>query len=361
MRSRLGALIGIALLLCCALPAFSQETSSLKIPRRVYFAPAVVVGNVDEPAIKQIPDFLYTAISSRQPIVRVDSADKANSVIEVAASSPGPSIEVRLLEKGALVKKVSFLGSNFSDLARFIEKTAVDLAPHLGFVEPKVEQVGGGSGATGNQALVQRVQLAEKFAKPIELSIDGLGFTRLGGGDAPPGGDFGFDLTPVVLNFVYFSSRSLGLQASLLTYYGDRLSFGTPSNSTLPGPWTRALLLLPGIGVKYRSLGTLFASFSANLYAGYGYVTNVSSQAVGSNQNASFQVFLNPGASASIFYMLIRFVTGFGYNLSPQWAINAGVTTNLSPAAFGNNLFGYPSNGNSFFLQYLTFGASYRP
>lgn len=361
MRPRVGTLAGLALLLCSVLPAFSQEVSSLKIPRRVYFAPVVVVGNVDQAVIKRIPDYLYTTISARQPIVRVDSADNANSVIEVAASSPGPSIEVRLLEKGELVKKVSFLGSNFSDLARFIEKTAVDLAPHLGFVEPKVERAGGGSGPTGNQALIQRVRLADKFARPIELSIDGLGFTRLGGGDAPPGADFGFDFTPVIFNFVYFSSRSLGLQASLLTYYGDRLSFGSPQNRTSPGPWTRALLLLPGIGVKYRSLGTLFASFSANVYAGYGRVTNVSSQAVGSNQGSTFQIFLNPGASASIFYTLIRFVTGFGYNLSPKWAVRASVATNLSPTAFFNNGFGYPSNGNSFFLQYLTLGASYRP
>jgi hypothetical protein len=125
---------------------------------------------------------------------------------------------------------------------------------------------------------------------------------------------------------------------------------------------TRSLLLLPGIGVKYRSLGTVFAAFAATVYAGYGYVTNVSSQTLGQSQNGQFAPFLDAGASTSIFYSLIQFASNIGYNISPQLAVRVGITLDLSPPIFfGSSIFGYPSQGNSFFIQYLSLGLSYRP
>jgi hypothetical protein len=341
--------------------AASQELAGNKIPRRVYFAPAVIGNGAQEPLLRKIPSYLYTEISARQPIVRVDTPESANSVIRVSVGMPGPSVEVRLFDKGVEVTKVSFVSDNFTDLARYVKKTAADLAPHLGFVSPTVRRIETNGRTAGNEALIQKVRPLDRFARPIEISIDGVGFMRFLPGEVPVGQAFGFEPLPIVFRFTYFPSRSLGFDGSLLTYFGSRLTFGQASANT-SSPLTRSLLLLPGIGVKYRSPGTIFASLSATLYAGYGYVTNISSQSIGSYRNGRFQLFLTPGTSTSIFYSLMRFASDIGYNISPHLALRTGVALDLSPNIFFNSgPFGYPSQGNSFFIQYLTLGFSYRP
>lgn len=352
----------VTVALVAVFPGVAQELHSYKIPRRVYFPPATITHGVSDPTMKQIPDYLYTEISAQQPIVRVDSSSRANSVVEVSISEPGPKVVVRLLTKGTEVKRVSFVAQDYVQVARFIGKAAAELAPLLGMVEPVIEKTNEQGKPTGNSALIQKVHLADSFARPIELSIEGTTLLRNSGGGSSGASTFGFEAMPVVFHFAYYFSRSVGIDASFLTYYGTRIGFGQPQNSSLAGPYTRALLLLPGVGVEYRSLGTLFATFSGSLYAGYGYVTNISSQPVGSNSSSGFRTFLGTGASTSIFYSMIRFATDFGYNFSPQFALHLGVAMNLSPfGLFGSNPFGYPTNGNSFFLQYLTVGVSYRP
>lgn len=343
-----------------AFPLLSQELSSPKIPRRVYFAPALIEQGINDPTLRMIPDYLYTAISSRQPIVRVENAAQANSVVQVQVSSPGPSVVVRLLEENSEVAKVSFVDNNFADLATYVDRTAADLVPHLGLVEPKAQQSSGTgqAAATGNQALIQKVRLADRFARPIELSVDGLGLMRFTPNSVPSGRAFGFDPTPVVLHFTYFTSRSLGWEASLFTYYGERITFGRIDN-TYSSPISRSFLIMPGFGVKYRSLGTIYATFSGSLYAGYGHVKNVTSQTVYDNNQG---VFLYSGQSRSIIYTLLRFSSGFGYNISPRLAAYAGITLDLSPLVFfGSNPLGYPTDGNSFYIQFLSLGLSYRP
>lgn len=356
MRLWLKMLSLMALLGLGASVAVTAQTQSTdKIPRRVYFAPAVVDSGVHQPEARKIPDYLYTAISAQQPIVRVERADQAASIVQVSVTTPGPSVEVRLLEADKVVAKVSFVAATFTDLARYIQKTAADLAPHLGFVAPEIKR------SSSSQELIQRVELSNRLARPSELSIEGIGLIRFPPNEGPPGSAFGFDPMPVILRYSYFPSRSLGIDGSLLTYYGTRLSFGETLNNTVY-PVTRALLLLPGIGVRYRSLGTVFAAFSATVYGGYGYVTNVAGEAIGDNRNGQFQQFLASGASKSIFYTLFRFASEIGYNFSSQFAARAGVALDLSPTTFFNSpIFGYPSQGNSFFLQYLTLGVSYRP
>ncbi len=345
----------LVLALGASAAATAQDQATEKIPRRVYFAPAVVDTAVEQPEAHKIPDYLYTAISAQQPIVRVDGADQANSIVRVEVKNPGPSVEVTLLESGNVVAKVSFVAANFTDLARYVQKTAADLASHLGFVTPVVKR------STSSQALIQKVELSNRLARPSELSIEGLGLIRFQPNEGPPGSTIGFDPLPLILRYSYFPSRSLGIDGSLLTYYGTRLSFGETFNNTVY-PVTRALLLLPGVGVRYRSLGTVFAAFSATLYGGYGYVTNIAGETIGDNRSSQFQPFLAAGASTSIFYMLIRFASEIGYNFSSQFAVRAGVALDLSPTVFFNTqIFGYPAQGNSFFLQYLTLGISYRP
>ena len=348
------ALVGIA-------SVFSQEPTSGKIPRRVYFPPAVVAPGITDATLLAIPDYLYTAISALQPIVRVDSTTKANSVVEVSISDPGPSVVVRLMNKNVEAAKVSFVAESFTDVARYVEKTARDLAPRLGMVAPTVEQTNEQGVVTKNQALIQKVQIADRFARPLELSIEGPSLIRTSSGGSSGSLPVGIDPVPVVFQVAYFLSRSIGIDASLLSYYGTRLGFGRPQNSS-SGQYTRSFLLLPGVGVKYRSLGAVFATFSAAAYAGYGYVTNISSLPLGSNTTTGFQLFLDPGASKSIFYTLLRFSSDFGYNISPKLAAHLGVALNLNPIGIaGGTPLGYPTDDNSFFLQYLTVGLSYRP
>ncbi|HUX22616.1 MAG TPA: hypothetical protein VMW69_15370 [Spirochaetia bacterium] len=357
-HTRAGLLLFLFFAVALASQIAAQDLTGEKIPRRVFFAPAQVDPGVALSSLRALPEFLYTEISARQPIVRVESAEQATTTVTVSVRMPGPSVEVRLTENGKEVAKVSFVSDNFADLAKYVEKASAELAPHLGFVAPVIKS----AETSGSASLVQKVQLADRFARPIELSIDGIGLIRFQPGETPAGGEFGFDPMPVTLRFTYFPSRSLGFDGALLTYSGTRLSFGEWQSSPTPFPVTRALLILPGVGVKYRSLGTVFAAFAATVYAGYGYVTNITSQSLGQNNNGQFVPFLNAGASTSIFYTLIQFASNIGYNISPQLAVRAGISLNMSPTIFFNSgIFGYPTRGNSFYIQYLSLGFSYRP
>lgn len=341
------------LLLAAGVAAWAQDAASQgdfpKVPRRVYLAPVEPAREVTRADYRSAPLFLYTAISAIEPIVRVARPEAAQSVVRMGVTGAGRGLSVRLLENGRVIKQASFAGGDDIEFARFIDATAKEFAPEMGFVEPRVELVGGTQGTGSSAALIQRVREEQQVARPFELSATASGLMRSLTGNSP---SLTYQATPVVLDFVWYPSDTFGLVGSLWTAYGTGIGFNFSSSGSV-----RSLFLLPGIGVQYRSLGKVFASFAAVYYAGYLHMQNLTSQPLGTSTNSgsTFVPFLDANGSRSAFVMDIHVASDIGITLTPRLMAKTGVTFDVSPDLFVNKPYGFV------LLQYLTIGVVYRP
>jgi hypothetical protein len=351
------AFIAAALMLAALSPAaFGQDGLYAKIPQRVYFVPVQQNGGPTDAVLAAIPDYLYTTISARQPIVRVANPSNAGAVVTVSESTAKKGgVTVRLMENGREVDRSEFSGGDYAELSSFVERTAESFAKHLGFVEPKIVRA-----SESTAGLIRRVQRADEYARPTELSLDVAGVLRFNPSRVAGSGALILDPFPVVFSLTRYRTRNFGFVGSLWSYYGNSFSFGQTETSRTAG-LTRSLFILPGIGVMYRSLGDVYATFSARFYGGYGYVTNTTSERIGSDNTGSFIPFLDPGASKSIFFMLLHFSSDVGYNLTPRLALRTGLSFDIHPTVFfGEGILPYPLQGGEFFMHFLSLGVVYR-
>jgi hypothetical protein len=362
MTARRIAAVASVLMTLLAAGASSQEVGYAKVPQRVFFAPLQSVPAANDPAYAMVPDYLYTAISALQPVVRVAKEGEAQSVVRIFQSDSSRSLSVRLIEGGKVVDEASFAGGDNRALTAFIDATARSFATHLDSIAPRIDRIAPTTSDSGvDRGLVRRAEHEVALARPIELSLSAAGFLRFLSGSSSNGQVSSVQPTPVVFDFSWYPDRGVGIDVSLLTYYGTALSFGRTQTNGLAG-LSRSFLLLPGIGVRYRSLGDVFAAFSAIFYGGYGYVTNLTSDTIGSYNNTStFVPFLSPGQSSSIFYMLIRLATNVGYVINDHFSVDGGITLSLNPRVFASATTVVPTDGNDAFMQYLTLGVVYRP
>ncbi|HUZ16909.1 MAG TPA: hypothetical protein VMV68_00865, partial [Spirochaetia bacterium] len=358
---RIFAIASIMITLLAA-GASAQEVGYAKVPQRVFFPPLQSPPAAHDPAYAMVPDYLYTAICALQPIVRAAKEGEAQSIVQVVASTVSRSLSVRLIEGGKVVDEASFTGGDNSALTAFVDATARRFAPHLESIAPRIDRVAPTTSDSGvDQELVRRVEHEDALARPIELSLSAAGLMRFLSGSSANGQVASIQPTPVVFDFAWYPDRGVGIDASVLTYYGTALSFGRTQTNGSVG-LSRSFLVLPGIGVRYRSLGDVFAAFSAIFYGGYGYVTNIASDTIGSYNNSStFVPFLSPGQSRSIFFMLIRLATDVGYVINDHFSVDGGITLSLNPRVFASASSVVPTDGNDAFMQYLTLGVVYRP
>ncbi len=346
---------------------FSQDIAPALIPQRLFFekVPAELVRQ--DPALDQLPDYIYTAIAAIQPILQVGDPAEANSIVTFSAR--GSALEVRL-ERDGKIEAVEQLPDPGRErgVPGFVDRTARRFAPLLQFVAPKIVRVAGPEAVdtVAVQKLTDAVREADRYAIPHELSLWGSGivfFSTSSGLSARK--TFTVNIVPATLDFAWYLTRNFGLVGSVWTYYGEDMTFGRQQNSDGPG-YVRGLFLLPGVGVTYRTLGQFFGSFSATAYAGYARITNITPEAIGKSDNSgSFTPFLAPGESLSIFYPLVTLAAGVGYNFSPAFALQTRVEVDFTPAAFYGNAGAYsslvyPTDGSGAFFRLLEVGLTYR-
>jgi len=365
MRGARLALV-VLLFICAGFSVWGQSYVP-RIPQRVYFPP--VTGNSADlnAALAELPDYLFTEIADLQPIVKVEDEAAANSVIFVETSQSGGNTEVTVrLESYGEVQSTQTLTDyqGISDIAPFVHKAAATFAPLLQFVEPKLVRTQEAEGEVQSYAaeLVANVELADRLARRYELSLSASGLIRMdeGGSDSSSGQTLFLSALPLIAEVGWYPWRSTGLVASIFFHYTDAFDFGEQQSSNGTGD-AETLLLLPGIGITYRTLDRVSARIGATFYGGYGRVTNTSGDAIGSYNNGTFELFLNPDESTSIFYMTLRLYAGVGYNISPRLAAVSSIAVYLFPPMLvGFENLGYPTQGNSFFFHYFSLGISYR-
>ncbi|HUX11396.1 MAG TPA: hypothetical protein VMW87_00130 [Spirochaetia bacterium] len=346
---------------------FSQNVAPALIPQRLYFQKIPAEFVRQDPALEQLPEYIYTAIAAIQPVLRVEDPAEANSIVTFSAS--GAALEVGL-EKDGENEAVERLADPGRDrgVPGFVDRTARRFAPLLEFVSPKIIRVAGSTAADTEaaQRLADAVRNADRYALSHELSLWGSGILFFStSSHVSARRTFTVNLVPASMEFAWYLTRNFGLVGSVWTYYGEDMTFGRQQNSDGPG-YVRGLFLLPGVGVTYRTLGQFFGSFGATAYAGYARITNITPEAIGRSDNSgSFTSFLAPGESRSIFYPLVTLSAGVGYNFSPAFALQTRVEVDFTPAAFYGDAgaYGslvYPTDGSGAFFRLLEVGISYR-
>lgn len=359
-----GSLIAACLLFLAAAGTASAQRAATqpdfpKVPRRVFVTFVEPASEIAGPAYRAAPFFLFTAIGALQPIVRVTSPEAAQSVVRVEVIDSGRGLSVQLLESGRVVRQAEFPGGDDIALATFIDATAKEFAPEMGFVEPRVELVSGVKGAASSAALMQRARDEQQLVRPIELSATAGGLMRAFSSGNP---SLSYQATPVVLAAAWYPSETFGLVGSLWTYYGTGIDFNlkNPTSSSFNPGTIRSLFVLPGIGVQYRSLGKIFASLSWVSYAGYLHLENLSSEPVGDymatgSGSYSWYTFLDANGSRSAFVLSFHLAFDIGIAITPRLLAKTGVSLDLSPSLFTNVPVGFTE------VQYLTLGLVYRP
>lgn len=244
-----------------AFPASSGAQEIVeKIPQRVYFSMSGEIPPIEErKTIASLPEIYYSTVSNRQPIVRVEEAEEAHSLIEIEAEaiSGGVAVRVRLLRQGEEVYSDDFpYTGDIDTLLAFVDRSSGRMSGYLGLVEPKIiiaEEVQD----TELRQMVQKIDFADRTAKPFELTLWLSGLSRNFDDYMQPVDRF--SIFPLDLEAAWFPSRNIGIKVSLLFDYFDIASDADLAPN---------LFIFPGIGFQYRTLGRITAGFGITQYFG---------------------------------------------------------------------------------------------
>ncbi|TVQ38508.1 MAG: hypothetical protein EA384_09030 [Spirochaetaceae bacterium] len=363
VKATLAALVCVLL---SAQAAWSQVELLPRVPRRVLFdveavdPPEAATQRALDAALQRVPDFLYSRISELQPVVRVYEPAQANSIVRTVVDPEGSLVSVALIEAGVELQRFELAVTGELDvLTGFVNHTARELAPVLGFVVPEVVVIRQPDDDPRAQ-VVRDVVLADQLASRFEFTLWASGLMRsLESGD--DAGRARIAIDPLAFDATWFFRRNAGLTGSIWLHYSDLLYFGRTPDGDPARDQTSSLFLLPGVGITYRTLQRVSASAGATLYAGPAWVTNDSDVAIGEDEDG-FDVWLEAGESTTVFYSLLMLHGGIGLSVTPRWTVRTRFCILISPRTLIGQEEGvnYPSAGSGGMFHYFSLGIGYR-
>ncbi len=352
--------VHVLLLVAAVAASAAAQEKPTKVLRSVYFppVPADAALNKDtEALIVGTPEMLAASIAALQPFTRADSADGARSVIAVTASPAAAgrvTVRIRLVEQGSTKTEASrdFSGTalNLESFRAFLGDTASRLAPLLGPVDPESDVL---TAASVEQLLqpAKDTDPLNQVDKRLEFTLWATGLLRLldstGVGNSGSGFYFGLGIPPLIAEADWFFRRNLGIQFSF--YFNDTNAFDFGQNSRYAA---NGIFLFPGVGLIYRTLGTVSAELAITLSAGWIYLTANSGNVV--NQQSS--VVLAQGSSVwSGLAGRIRISPALVWSMTPSIALKGSLGFDfIFPGVFPWY------NSPLADIQFLSIGIAYR-
>ena len=290
------------------------------IPRRIYLS---LESNeaIASPLLTKLPDFLHAAISRHQPVVRVYTESEADSTLQIILTFNNNDLAVDFVlnQDGSIIKYEQYQSdrsiTDYAAFSAFIDETALNIAPELTMVQPVYINTGE---ALYTRELLEKLRYLESISRGNEISLWALGGRQFFMNEDPV---FGLSVFPLIFDYTSYKTRNRGIIYSfLIDYY----------NSSY---------LLPGIGIRFKNSAKLYAQTSLVFYAGAKFSSD----------------------SGAAFTTLGRVTTEIGYNISPQFSINALAGIYMPPIVFlfsivpeemMMDLMGY--------IQIFSLGVSYR-
>ncbi|MCD6395990.1 MAG: hypothetical protein J7L71_00485 [Spirochaetaceae bacterium] len=120
------------------------------------------------------------------------------------------------------------------------------------------------------------------------------------------------------------------------------------------------IVLMPGLGISFRSLGKIFGNYGFTIYTGPVKVEALND--LYNNNGDSETQFLNSGESTWITFSFISLKAGVSWNFNEHWSLKSRMTLFLSPLAFTDtNMINYTvmARGSLFSIAVQT-GIGYR-
>ncbi|MCK4543149.1 MAG: hypothetical protein KAU17_13025 [Spirochaetales bacterium] len=361
MKLHLFSLFICILIIPISQAAFGQQMNL--IPRRVCFD---LINPVTEgsPLLDELDDLYYAVISEFQPIVRIDNPEEADSIIVIRIDGDSAQIAItpRVLQQGELLLFEEYWTApeipDYAAFLAFIETSSKEIARTLTMVEPIVVET---EYRRYTKELIDQVSLADSLAAPWEIGLWSSGFFA----------DLNFDNTspvfklrvfPVIPEAVWYFKRNSGLVMSFYSDYNKIWSFGEYESDNSRGV-TDTLLLMPGVGIAYRTLDRISAGASAVLYLGPAWVRNPSStDAIVDSRDETTITFLEPGQTKVILYSLLHLSASLSWNITEKYSLKTRLGLFVHPTMLmgGNIPLPYPEQGNGMFFSYFALGFAYR-
>lgn len=338
------------------------------IPRRVSFSQVSTVSDLDEnqkALTGALIDYLYTSISSLQPIVRVEDTERAHSIVAVSLQKEGDAvrIEVALKEAGETRLKRDYRlardGEDLEGYTQFINETAEVMAPYLEMVKPEVTKADF-SEEEKMVEIIEETDYADELNRRFELTLWLSGITRVyhdpNQEDPELLATRALSVFPIVLDAAYYFNRSFGLYLSLFVDYGDFFAFDMIEvmDERIGKAESTNLFLLPGIGITYRTLGVVSAQFQLGLYYG----------AVRVDAKDNVEGVAEAGEVAWTQYSLLSLNTIVAWNMFPFLSLKTkiGMSFDLRQLILmETGIIPYDMSYNGFFFSIFSIGVSYRP
>ena len=367
MRRSLNLLVLVLLILVLLVlgVTVSADTLSL-IPRRVFFSQTSSVESIDEERqalTGALVDYLYTTIAALQPIVRVQESERAHSsvLVDLARDGEAVKIQVALRDKSQIQVARDFnlvtVDRDLDEYTAFINETARVFAPYLELVKPEVREVGF-SDEKAAVEIVQEIDFTEKLNKRFEITLWLSGLTQVFHDPTVAEPEQismrPFTVFPIVIDAAYYFGRSFGIYLSFYSDYNEFFAFEIRRDSDDKAQdkvKSKALFLLPGIGITYRTLGYVSAQFNVGFY--YGAVRVEALDAI--------EGVADPGEIAWIDYSFLSLNFILGWNILPEVAIKTKIGMNMDIRhLILMDSIPYDFAYNGIFFNFLSVGASYR-
>jgi hypothetical protein len=386
LRSAFPAALMLVLLGAFFVPRIAAEEDK-KIPRRVYSAPVSAEALNRLPPeqaslVRNLPYFLFSAITSIQYIVLVDRPEEAYSSVTADILEAGGRVTLTwtLRDKEAVRKTESFAydpaATSLDEISKRIRAIAEAFAPLLTEVAPEVSVERKMQEERQNR-IIKQASFEDSLAKPFQLTLWGGGFLQYLTAE-PSTLNFVSETHPpypthLVLDLGWYPSPNFGLISSLYFDMNDKMYFGSndvPSDDDkeiLSFSKTENLFTLAGFGFGYRTLGRIAGEFNILLYLG---LVNVTAKddvyylyRKGRDSDIDQVLVLSEGDKASFFFTFLSIQPALVLNLTERFSLKARVSINLDPRLIVNNEFSaYPFNrySNMLFMYLGEIGAAIR-
>jgi len=244
----------IILLISTVLSLGAEEEYS--IPRRIRFD--LEIQKSTPVFFTMTPEILFAEIARRNTIIPTE--DKVGRIDIISIKSVGTSLSFTLDAEGSAPVVKSYPLSELVELENLesaCREVAEAWAPYLGLVKPEVQELV----VRQERQMNEEIAFERSLASPFQMVLWSPNyrtkpFTNVSSSAKSLG------LTPLVFDFQWFFKSNIGLTASIYLEYSSFYQLGGLNTSEIN------LLLFPGTGIVFRTIGKLSGEFAVNFYTG---------------------------------------------------------------------------------------------
>lgn len=369
------ALFSVMVWFCIVAAVLSAQQEG--VPRLVY----VELEAAQSDLLSVLAEMIYLQAAAHEVLLRSPSPEATDSVLRVELEQDAALLRVLLLNEDAVHEvhhELQDQEPSFGWMLEIIGPTVAQLLPHLGPVERTREE----AELTLRRRQAEAAEILafeDRLATPWQLS---LFFGEIRQVEYREESNDGVEsevhtlvaspFLPVIVELARFRSRNFAVLGRLQLDYNSNTGFysysavarefdGDDGDERWVDAWdkTQNIIILPGIGIMYRSLGRLAMDFTLLYSLGVAHVTAL--DRVTMERDGRLRDGLEEGESTVFLYQLLTLQPGLSYAVNESWAVRAALSLNFDPRVLVGGTVATPyAGGASSLLRWLHIGVARR-